>query len=258
MKIVITEIDTPWHMDDEELVIGPADEDGDWPVTYTGLSVGWLNAPDLAEAIKWGTTRIKTDEPADDNTEPGMRWYASTFSVFNAAQVDGWETPAPVNPLPDDQRNEQADRFYRAAGASIVDGTQAAYNFGIDRIEIPPFASFKEPSGYYATLAHEHGHWTGHETRLNRSFSGKFGDPAYALEELVAELSAAFTCAALGLMPVARRDHAAYLANWVSALKASPKILWSVASKAQAATDFLVKGAAAGGVDVREVGELVG
>jgi antirestriction protein ArdC len=63
-------------------------------------------------------------------------------------------------------------------------------------------------------------HWTGHTARLNRDLTGRFGDDAYAAEELVAELGAAFACAVLDLTPSARDDHPAYLASWLRILKA--------------------------------------
>ena len=104
---------------------------------------------------------------------------------------------------------------------------------------MPPFDAFNTAADAYATLAHELGHWTGHPTRLNRSFGKRFGDHAYAAEELVAELSAAFTCAVVGIDTVARTDHAGYLAHWCQLLRQQPAVLWTVAAKAQAATDLL-------------------
>jgi antirestriction protein ArdC len=106
---------------------------------------------------------------------------------------------------------------------------------------MPPFDAFDTAADAYATLAHELGHWSGHPSRLNRSFGVRFGDHAYAAEELVAELSAAFTCALVGIDTVARTDHAAYLAHWCRLLRQQPAVLWSIAAKAQAATDLLAR-----------------
>ena len=83
------------------------------------------------------------------------------------------------------------------------------------------------------------GHWTGHPTRLARIYGKRFGDDAYAAEELVAELAAAFTCPVAGIDTVARTDHAGHLTHWTRMLRAQPAVLWTVASKAQAATDRL-------------------
>ncbi len=104
---------------------------------------------------------------------------------------------------------------------------------------MPLWDAFDSTGDAYATLAHELGHWTGHSTRLGREYGKRFGDHAYAAEELVAELSSAFTCATVGLSTVPRTDHASYLAHWLMMLRETPSLLFSVASKAQAATDYL-------------------
>jgi antirestriction protein ArdC len=105
---------------------------------------------------------------------------------------------------------------------------------------MPASNVFKSESGYQATLAHELTHWTGHKSRLDRLSIARFGSNEYAAEELVAELGAAFLCAHLGIATEHREDHAAYLNAWLAGLKAEPKMLWTVASKAQAALDHLI------------------
>ena len=104
---------------------------------------------------------------------------------------------------------------------------------------MPAFDAFHTAADAYGTLAHELTHWTGHPTRLARTYGKRFGDDAYAAEELVAELGAAFVCALVGIDSVARTDHAGYLAHWCRMLRAQPAVLWTVAAKAQAATDWL-------------------
>jgi antirestriction protein ArdC len=79
-------------------------------------------------------------------------------------------------------------------------------------------AQFERPAVYYSTAAHEHVHWTGHESRLGRDLTGRFGDHAYGAEELIAELGAAFWCAQFGLEQATRDDHAAYLGDWLAML----------------------------------------
>ena len=91
----------------------------------------------------------------------------------------------------------------------------------------------------YATLAHEVTHWTGHESRLHREFGKRFGDDAYALEELVAELGAACLCANLHLAPEPREETTAYIASWLKVLKADKHAVFTAASQAQKAADFL-------------------
>jgi len=83
-------------------------------------------------------------------------------------------------------------------------------------------------------------HWTGHEQRLNRSFDSKrFGDDGYAIEELTAELGAAFLCADLGITPEVMPEHASYLSAWLKVLKADTKALFTAASHASRAADYL-------------------
>jgi antirestriction protein ArdC len=87
-------------------------------------------------------------------------------------------------------------------------------------------------------------HWTGAKGRLDREFGQRFGDRAYAFEELVAELGAAFLCAMLGLANEPRPDHAAYIASWLEVLKSDKRAIFTAASKAQAAADHLASLAA--------------
>ena len=105
-------------------------------------------------------------------------------------------------------------------------------------------ASLRELSAalkaYYATLAHELTHWTKHEKRLARDFGRKrWGDEGYAKEELVAELGAAFLCADLGLTPEPGTDHAAYIQSWLKVLKDDKRAIFTAASHAQKAADYL-------------------
>ena len=93
---------------------------------------------------------------------------------------------------------------------------------------------------YYATLAHEVTHWTRHPSRLDRDFGRKrWGDEGYAMEELVAELGAAFLSADLDLALEPRADHAAYIESWLKVLKQDKRAVFSAASHAQRAADFL-------------------
>ena len=95
-------------------------------------------------------------------------------------------------------------------------------------------------------LGHEATHWTGHPKRLARDLSGRFGSAAYAAEELVAELGAAFALAALGLAAEPRPDHARYVARWLDLLRADRRAVFTAAGKAQAAADWLLAAAATG------------
>ena len=102
---------------------------------------------------------------------------------------------------------------------------------------MPPFGAFKTEAGYWATLCHEAGHWSGHESRLDRNLTGRFGTRAYAAEELVAELTSAFLCAHLGIIGQLR--HAGYLSKWSELLRHDERAIFTAATKAQQAADFL-------------------
>jgi antirestriction protein ArdC len=126
-------------------------------------------------------------------------------------------------------------------GAAIAHGgARAFYVPSADRIQMPPFESFRDACAYYATLIHELTHWTKHASRLNRDFGRKrFGDQGYAMEELVAELGAAFLCADLSLSPEPREEHASYIATWLKVLKQDRRAIFSAAAHAQRAADYL-------------------
>jgi antirestriction protein ArdC len=182
-------------------------------------------------------TAAEEAEESDGNN--GRRFFARGYSVFNADQVDGY-TPPVVPELSSEERIERADAFFRATGADIRHGgVRAFYERARDFIAIPRFELFREASGYYATLAHELTHWTAAKNRLDRDLSGRFGSAAYAAEELVADLGAAFVCASLSITSEPRPDHAEYLAGWLKLLKDDKRAIFTAASKAQQAADYL-------------------
>jgi antirestriction protein ArdC len=106
-----------------------------------------------------------------------------------------------------------------------------------DRIQLPERELFADAGSYYATALHELVHWTGHPSRLGRELGRRFGDAAYAVEELIAEIGSAFLCAACRLE--GRLQHAAYVAEWIKVLKADKRAVFTAAAKAQQAADYL-------------------
>jgi antirestriction protein ArdC len=139
------------------------------------------------------------------------------------------------------KRIERAEAFFAATRADIRHGGDRAYYASVsDHIQMPPFEAFRDAESYYATVAHEGTHWTKAPKRLAREFGRKrWGDEGYAMEELVAELGAAFLCADLELTPELRADHASYLDNWLRVLKGDKRAIFTAASHAQRAADFL-------------------
>ena len=181
------------------------------------------------------------DDEGHEQTDRSRLLFTRGYSVFNAAQVDGYNPPAePDTPML--ERIEKADIFFKSIGATVRHGgNRAYYSPSTDHIQMPPFQAFKENVSYYSTLAHEHTHWTAHAARCDRQLSKRFGDHAYAAEELIAELGAAFACAHLGLSTEPREDHAQYIQSWLTVLKTDKRAIFTAASKAQQACDWLVK-----------------
>jgi antirestriction protein ArdC len=188
-------------------------------------------------------TRTEADEKTGDEAERDIPFLKS-YTVFNAEQIDGLPAQylAPAAPRLDPvQRIDHAERFFAATGATVRHGgDQAFYRISADHVQMPHFEAFRDAESYYAVLAHELTHWTRAPSRLDRSFGRqRFGDEGYAMEELVAELGAAFVCADLDLTPEPRPDHAAYIASWLSVLKNDKRAIFTAASHAQRAADFL-------------------
>jgi antirestriction protein ArdC len=176
-----------------------------------------------------------------------------TYKVFNVGQIDGlpekYTTPsAPTETVREDLYTwitnvHAANDRLNASGADIQHGGNKAYYMpALDVVQLPLVVQFKSTEDYLATKAHELIHWTGNETRLNRTYGKRFGDEAYAVEELVAELGGAFLCAALGISDSPRDDHASYLASWLKVLKADKKAIFTAASAASKAADYVLKG----------------
>lgn len=186
---------------------------------------------------------------ADNADDTGRRRVARASAVFNAAQVEGFvappvPTPVTTSDLP--QRLAHVDAFITSIGADIRDGgDRAYYNHRDDFIQLPDPDRFTGSStmtsseALYATALHELVHWTGAAHRLDRKFGERFGDQAYAAEELVAELGAAFLCAELQITQSVRRDHVQYLAAWLKLLKSDNRAIFVAASQASAATRYL-------------------
>lgn len=187
-------------------------------------------------------------EIADCDTglvEREARRVLKSFTVFNACQIDGLPDaffPVPA-PLPEPTtRDLDLDTFFTRIPAKLRHfGCEAFYEPLADRITMPDPSSFKDRDHYRATLAHELSHWTGHGSRLGRSLAGRFGSDAYAVEELIAELSAAMLGAELGL-PVAHLDHhASYVASWLKVLKSDSRAILTASAKAEEASGLLLR-----------------
>ncbi len=187
-------------------------------------------------------TRTETTEKGDE-TEREIP-FLKGYTVFNAEQIDNLPPhfTAPAAPTLDTvQRITHAESFFAATGIDIRHGGDRAYYAEhSDRVQMPPFETFRDAEAYYAILGHECCHATKHEKRLAREFGRKrWGDEGYAAEELVAELGSAFLCADLSLTPEPRADHAAYIENWLRVLKNDKRAIFTAAGHAERAAAYL-------------------
>lgn len=191
-----------------------------------------------SEMVVYYDTFTKKDEAGEDQTLK----FAKAFFVFNSAQVDGYEAPFEDEPPVEEFTHvSQCETYFLAIGSEVhFGGSRAFYSPSRDVIQVPDPKDFHTHHDYYSTLAHEHIHWTGHTTRCDRELkTARFGNEAYAFEELVAELGAAFLCSSLGLENEPRIDHAQYIDSWLRVLKGDKKAIFTAASQSQKAVDFL-------------------
>ena len=187
--------------------------------------------------------RAETDADTGEESERAIP-FMKGYTVFNVEQIDGLPERfyAKAEPRGETvQRIERVEGFFAATGAVVRHGgNRAYYSISTDHVQMPPIEAFRDAESYYATRAHETVHWTRHQSRLDRDFGRKrYGDEGYAIEELVAELGSAFLSADLDLTPEVRDDHAAYIASWIKVLKDDKRAIFSAASHAQRAADFL-------------------
>ena len=189
-----------------------------------------------------GESSIDDPDPSDHGDHAGRpRFLARGYYVFNEAQVDGHRhVQQELSRLPESERIACADRFFAALNIPIViGGNEACYRPDIDTIFMPPFEHFIDAPSFYSCFAHEAGHAAGHPSRLNRDLSGRFGSAKYAMDEVLCELTASFVMADLCIGHRPRPEHASYIASWLPVLKDDPRAIFTAASKAQQAADWM-------------------
>ena len=192
-----------------------------------------ISAPD---GVNVGRFHAANDEPSR-KVIPLLR----SFTVFNEAQVEG--LPAhltwPPTPQPEGDAHAAAEALLAQSGAVIQHGgSRAFYSPSLDLIQMPPAEFFVSFERYYSTALHELTHWTGHPGRCGRTLANRQHIEAYAFEELVAEMGSAFLSSHCGLQ--GQLHHASYIASWLEALRNDKRLVFSAASLAQKAVDFLV------------------
>ena len=189
-------------------------------------------------------TRLKGEFPEDEVGEEAVRVlrFARPYIVFNADQIDGLPAAfAAAPPLDVRRRREVEDAALTAVPATVeIGGSHALYDRLRDVVRLPAPERFHSAADFRATRWHELAHWTGGAPRLDRAFGQRFGDEAYAFEELVAELASVILGMTLGVPPTVLDNHASYIAGWVKVLKGRPQALLEAAGHAQRAVDHLL------------------
>jgi antirestriction protein ArdC len=197
-----------------------------------------------------GTTVVYADRftPEDEKRrarETGEDAHAipflKRFTVFNAAQCDGLpdDITAVAPPPPPGLIEPRVEALIRATGIDFhIGGNRAFYMPSLDYVQVPPPQAYFEPINWHRTALHELGHASGHHSRLNRDLTGSFGSKKYAFEEMIAEQTAAFSCAALGIVPTVR--HADYIGSWLEVMREDARAIVRAASQASKAADWLL------------------
>ena len=176
----------------------------------------------------------------DASTGEKTNGYAvlKSYSVFNIDQTDAERVPVAAPVAAPFDVNDQCEAVIAKTGALIRHGGDAAFYMpSTDAVQLPHKSSFDSASQYYATAFHELTHWTGAKHRLARDHSGRYGNPAYAFEELIAEIGAAYLCADNSIQGELR--HAGYIDNWLKACRADNTAIFKAAALAQKAADFI-------------------
>lgn len=200
---------------------------------------------ETATRVVYASTFTKKSKAESGETTEEKIPFLKEYCVFNADQIDGLPakfiaTAEPCEPVNNDARDDAAEAFLRHTGADIrFGGSSAYYTTGGDFIKLPEFETFHSCADFVATATHELVHWTGAKHRLAREFGKRFGDEAYAFEELIAELGAAFLCADLGFAPGEHCNHASYIAGWLKVLKEDKRAIFTAASQASRAAEYL-------------------
>jgi antirestriction protein ArdC len=198
----------------------------------------------VTTVVYYGQSTKEEPDPATGEAKDKAFGFLKQYTVFNGEQCEGLPPhyyalkEAPKNLS---ERLQGAEDFVAKTGAQVRHGgNQAYFSPSADIVVMPNYETFKDRESYYSTLAHELTHWTGSEKRLNRDLKkGKFGNDDYAMEELVAELGAAYLAADLGITPEPRPDHAAYMNNWLKVLKQDKKAIFTAAAAAEKAVEYL-------------------
>lgn len=205
--------------------------------------------PDDVKPGQWGTNIVffkpikKIEVDQDTGEEEEVKFgVLKTYCLFNADQVEGEHLDkfrvGELTPASEFVDFEPAEEAIMATGANICFGGDRAFyarptlSGDGDYIQLPPKSHFHERKEYYATALHELAHWS--EVRTNWTGS-------YAEGELRAEIAACYMLTELGVpQSDDLSNHHAYLESWLKALRNDPKFIFSCATAATKAADFVL------------------
>lgn len=183
--------------------------------------------------------RERVNESGDDVKD--KFFFMRQFTVFNCEQTNGLDKfrvgfGEPQNNAT--ERYENADTVIDATGCDIrYGGNQAFYSPAEDYIQLPSRHQFISAESYYETAFHELCHWSEKRIGFDRAEAGN----TYAYAELVAEIGACMAMCELNLPTTTNlENHAAYLQNWLEALKADSKFIFKAAAQANKAVDHIL------------------
>ena len=232
----------PYHGINVLLLAGEGFQDGRWCTYQQGKAKDWqVRKGERGTRIYFYKPLQKATGEIDlDSGKPEMRVIPilKSYTVFNLSQVDNAPEADPeraANHTKDvtDLTAQLCEEIVEAAGVNVVHGyRQAQYGPSEDKVYMPDRESFDSDAAYYAVLMHEIGHWSGHETRLNREFGFDRKAPAYAREELRAEMASAMLSMRLGL-PCAIENHSSYVDSYLKLLKNDKKEIFRAAKDAE-------------------------
>lgn len=217
--------------------------------TAAYADLGWLTfkqALDLGGNVRkgehgtmvvfWKFDAVKDKETGETKTVP----FARGYTVFNVEQCENLAVSKLKRPTMPEAGSTDMNALATRVGAIVRHGGNKAFYTTVgDFVQMPSADSFRNSEHYQATLAHELTHWTGNEKRCNRQFGKRFGDAAYAFEELVAEIGSAFLCARTGVA-LDGLQHPSYIKGWLEILKADKRAVFTASSKAREAAGFLL------------------
>lgn len=224
------------------------DEEGKSLAKGQGVAIEYFELRDKAtkkpfdRSVLDGMTESERQEYMHDNVHPIRKYYR----VFNGDLIEGIpeREKREIDPNGINERAENVLSYWSENEAKIIYGGQSAfYRPSTDEIHLPPKDVFFDMPEFYATALHEVGHSTGHETRLNRDLSGKFGTSDYATEELRAEIASLFLEQDLEIQVSEKHieNNSQYIKAWHDKISEDPNVLFTAIADADKIAKYIVE-----------------